>query len=136
MAKECERLASELREKTRENLHLRMESSSTQSAVPIMANRTEMMRGEEQATKDKARSAVITLESGVQSLHDRLSKEENAKSEAAKRMEQAARPGPRTQTWSIGAKRKVHGPWAALQSLVSRARKVQLGNDLSHRAPY
>ena len=78
MAREYEKLVNERQEKSRENLHLRMESSSSQSAVGLMTNKVERMRGEEQATKDEARGAMLAVEPGVQSLQDRLSKDENA----------------------------------------------------------
>ena len=90
MAKEYENLVvDELQEKSCDNLHLRKESSQSQSALAFMTSNVEMMRGEEQATKDEARSAVLAVESGVQSLQDRLGKEEIARSEVARRMEQA-----------------------------------------------
>ena len=90
MAKEYEKLANELQEKARENLQLIrfFQYTNIQSAVAFMSNKINVMREEEQATQKEARSAILAVESGVHSLHDRLSKEEIARSEVAQRMEQ------------------------------------------------
>ena len=56
-----------------------------------MANKVEMTRGAEQATKTRQEAQCLqwNLEFNLYNLQDRLNKEENAPSEAARRVEQA-----------------------------------------------
>ena len=89
MAMEYKKLVEELNDKDRENLHFRMESSTSQSAIAIMKERLDMLKDEEQAAQEEANGRVPAAESGARALQSRLSKEEIARSEANVKLEQA-----------------------------------------------
>ena len=66
MVSTYEKLANELNENVRENLQLRMEQSSTESAVHLVTNQLQFLRDEEHAAQNVARAVVANAESGMQ----------------------------------------------------------------------